>query len=116
MKLHSSLPRRRARGFTLVEIVLVLAIIALLLGVAVKGLTGVLDTGKDVRARADIDAFGSALITYQSVALRYPSTEQGLKALVDKPTTAPQPRQWRRMMEEIKPDPWPFVCFSPCFL
>jgi general secretion pathway protein G len=106
MKLDPRSLRRRARGFTLVEIVLVLAIIALLLGVAVKGLTGVLDTGKDVRARADIDAFGSALITYQSVALRYPTTEQGLKALVDKPTSAPQPRQWRRMMEEIKPDPW----------
>lgn len=106
MKLDPRFLRRRARGFTLVEIVLVLAIIALLLGVAVKGLTGVLDTGKDVRARADIDAFGSALITYQSTALRYPTTEQGLKALVDKPSSAPQPRQWRRMMEEIKPDPW----------
>jgi general secretion pathway protein G len=106
MKLHPHLSRRRASGFTLVEIVLVLAIIALLLGVAVKGLTGVLDTGKDVRARADIDTFGTALITYQSVALRYPTTEQGLKALVDKPSSAPQPRQWRRMMEELKPDPW----------
>jgi general secretion pathway protein G len=106
MKLDPRFIRRRTRGFTLVEIVLVLAIIALLLGVAVKGLTGVLDTGKDVRARADIDAFSSALIAYQSVSLRYPTSEQGLKALVDKPSSAPQPRQWRRMMEEIKPDPW----------
>ncbi len=106
MKLQTHSHRARARGFTLVEIVLVLAIIALLLGFAVRGLVGVLDQGKDVRARADIDTFGTALIAYNSVALRFPTTEQGLKALVDKPTSAPAPYQWRRMMEEIKPDPW----------
>jgi general secretion pathway protein G len=98
--------RRRARGFTLVEIVLVLAIIALLLGVAVKQLSGVLGRGKEVTVAADIDAFNSALVMYQSKALRYPTTEQGLKALVIRPTTAPAPRQWSKIMDEIKPDPW----------
>lgn len=97
---------RRAAGFSLVEIVLVLAIIALLLGVAVKGLTGVLAEGKEVKARADIDTFNSALVTYQSMALRYPTSEQGLKALVDKPSSGPQPRRWRRLMESLSPDPW----------
>jgi general secretion pathway protein G len=105
MKIHS-LHRSRARAFTLVEIVLVLAIIALLLGVAVKSLSGVLGRGKEVAANADLDAFNSALVMYQSKSLRYPTTEQGLKALVVKPGTAPVPRNWSKIMDEIKPDPW----------
>lgn len=101
-----SRPRRRRAGFTLVEIVLVLAIIALLLGVAVRGLVGVLGEGKRVAATADIDTFSSALVTYQSMATRYPTTDQGLAALVSKPSSAPAPRQWRKLMDEVKPDPW----------
>ena len=98
--------RRRLAAFSLVEMVLVLAIIALLLGVAVRGVQGVLEHGKEVAAKADVDTFNSMLVTYQSMALRYPTSDQGLKALVDKPTGGPQPRQWRRLMDAIKPDPW----------
>jgi general secretion pathway protein G len=98
--------RRRSAAFTLVEIVLVLAIIALLLGVAVKGVQGVLEHGKNVAAKADVDTFNTLMITYQSMALRYPTSEQGLKALVDKPSSGPQPRQWRRLSDSVKPDPW----------
>jgi general secretion pathway protein G len=109
MKIITPINKRhhhRHAGFTLVEIVLVLAIIALLLGVAVKGLTGTLGDAKGVAAKADIDAFTAALTSYQSKALRYPTTEQGLKALVEKPTSGPAPREWRQFMDEIKPDSW----------
>lgn len=107
MKLHRSTSRRRlSRGFTLVEIVIVLAIIALLLGLAVGKLGGVLNQGKNVKAEADISAYNSALVTYQSIALRYPTTEQGLRALVEKPSSGPAPRRWQRQMEELTLDPW----------
>jgi general secretion pathway protein G len=106
MKRYSPCRRRcHPHGFTLVEIVLVLAIISLLLGVAVKSLVNVLDRGKEVRTAADLDAFNSALTMYQSKALRYPTTEQGLKALVQ-PPSPPVPGQWSKTMDAINPDPW----------
>lgn len=109
MKIHRSAisqRRRAARGFSLVEIVLVLAIIALLLGVAVKGLSGIMATGQDVKAQADIDGLKSALTAYQIKAQRYPTTEQGLRALVERPSTAPVPRQWIKQMDVVPLDPW----------
>lgn len=108
MKIHRPIrpTRRFARGFSLVEIVLVLAIIALLLGVAVKGLTGIMATGEDVKVQADIDGLKSALQAYQIKAQQYPTTQQGLRALVEKPTIPPIPRQWIKQMDEVPKDPW----------
>ncbi|MGI8603140.1 MAG: type II secretion system major pseudopilin GspG [Verrucomicrobiales bacterium] len=106
MKVITSSSRRATAGFTLVEIVLVLAIIALLLGLAVSKIGGVMGEGKNVKARADIGTYTSMLTMYNSNAMRYPTTEQGLKALVDKPSTGPAPRVWRRLMDSIDPDPW----------
>lgn len=98
--------RRSAHGFTLVEIVLVLAIIALLLGVVVKNLGGVKEGANDVKARADVDGFVAAIESYKMKGLRYPTTEQGLRALVEKPSSAPQPAAWRQQMSKLPPDPW----------
>jgi general secretion pathway protein G len=55
---------------------------------------------------ADIDAFDVLLSDYRTMALRYPTAEQGLKALVEKPTFGPQPRAWHRLMDSIEKDPW----------
>lgn len=98
--------RRSARGFTLVEIVLVLAIIALLLGVVVKNLGGVKETANEVKAKADVDGFVAAIEAYKMKGLRYPTTEQGLRALVERPSSAPQPAAWRSQMGKLPPDPW----------
>lgn len=94
------------RGFTLIEMVLVLAIIALLMGVSIKLLTGVRKTGELTRVRADISAIGSALDLYRSNTYALPTTEQGLGALVNKPTTAPIPRGWIQQMKSEPVDPW----------
>jgi general secretion pathway protein G len=99
--------RKRARSaFTMMEMVLVLAIIALLMGVAIKGTTGFLDRGKRTRALADIQTIANALVLYQSDNLRLPTTEQGIKALYEKPTTAPVPRNWMKYLRKEILDPW----------
>jgi general secretion pathway protein G len=93
-------------GFTMMEMVLVLAIIALLMGVAIKGMGVFLDKGKETRARGDIEALSSLLILYQSDNLFLPTTEQGLRALTVKPTTAPVPKRWRKYSPKELLDPW----------
>lgn len=98
--------RRRRRGFTLIEILLVLGIISLLLGLAVMNLGNVMGGSKIVVARADIQAIQNGLRAYELVSRRLPSTEQGLEALVNKPTNAPVPRQWHRAMDSVPTDPW----------
>lgn len=98
--------RRAARGFSLLEIVIVLGIIALLVGGAIS-LLGKIGGGAKIQAvDMDISAFTSALKMYKINANTYPSSQQGLKALVDKPTGNPVPARWTRVMDRTKPDPW----------
>jgi general secretion pathway protein G len=59
-----------------------------------------------LRVDSDLAAIGIALQSYESRALRRPTTEQGLIALVEKPTTEPIPERWRSFMEEVPKDPW----------
>ncbi len=107
MKIHQTKIRRRLSGaFTLIEMVLVLAIIALLVGGAIKLLSGVGEEAKRVRVKGDLESVNNALVMYQSKGLQFPSSEQGLKALVDRPNSAPVPREWARMMDEVPLDPW----------
>lgn len=112
MKLQSlkSIRRRRSSNaaFTLIEMVLVLAIIALLVGAGVMKLTGVMDAGRDGAVRADINALTSALRLYAMKASRMPTQEQGLLALAEKPTTAPLPRGWAKQVADRSAlmDPW----------
>ncbi len=97
---------RRAAGFTLLEMVIVLGIIAILLGGSIALIGGVGDGAKLQRVRSDFQSVGSALNTYRVNAGRYPTTQQGLAALVDKPTSTPVPRDWVRISKKIPVDPW----------
>ena len=98
--------RRNSGGFTLIEMVLVLAIIALLVGGAIGLLSGVRDEGRRIRVQGDFKAIDSALTIYESRCLRLPTTAQGLQALVTKPTQAPVPRNWGNQMKKLPLDPW----------
>lgn len=89
------------------EMIIVLAIIALLVALAMNTLTGVGDTAKEQAASANVTAFKTALYSYQLESGSLPTTEQGLKALWTKPTVEPIPQHWRAMFSEDQTlDPW----------
>ena len=98
----------RPSGFTLLEMILVVSIIALLLGVAINKMGGALDFGKEVRVKADLQTLSNALRIYHAQNGFYPTTAQGLRALVIRPLTQPLPRQWHCAFDdaEIPRDPW----------
>ncbi len=96
----------RQGGFTLLEIMLVVAIIALLVGGAVVMVGPALKQSKETKVATDIDTMKTDLIMYQSFAGSYPTTEQGLKALVSRPSSEPQPARWSKVMDDVPRDPW----------
>lgn len=98
--------QRRESGFTLFEIMLVLAIIAVLVGAAIYQLSGNLDTAKEQRVDADVQTIKTQLRVYEMQNFSMPTTQQGLEALVKKPTSGPAPRKWRQLMEAVPLDPW----------
>jgi general secretion pathway protein G len=100
-----SLKQSRA-AFTMIEIMLVVLIIVLLLGFAINKMGGSLDFARETRIKGDIQSMGTQLMVYQGTNGFFPSTEQGLKALVSKPESDPRPRSWRKLMAEVPQDPF----------
>ena len=100
-------PRRPAEaGFTLIEIMVVVAIIAILGATVVPLIMDRPDQARVVRANADISSFESALELYKLDNFAYPSTEQGLQALVEKPSGDPEPQNWKPYVKTLQQDPW----------
>lgn len=97
---------RRNSGFTLLEMVIVLGIIAMILGGAIFAMRGIGDAAKLRQVEADFTSFESALAMYKLNAGNFPTTQQGLKALQDKPSSTPVPRRWVQVMTKVNQDPW----------
>lgn len=97
---------RADAGYTLFEIMLVLGIIAVLVGSAIYMLSGNIDVAKEQRVQSDVQAISMQLRTYEMLNYRKPTTEQGLKALVQMPSSAPKPQRWKKLMESVPLDPW----------
>ncbi len=95
----------------MLEIMLVVTIIALLLAAAIKFMSPNVDIAKRVRVTGDIQAIKTSLLAYQGINGFYPTTEQGLQALVTAPSTDPRPSRWQQFMEAVPTDPWgnPYV-------
>jgi general secretion pathway protein G len=110
-----NLKTHKNRGFTLLEIMLVVMIIALLAASAIYMLGGNLGYAQDVRVRADIESISGQLKLYQSMNGFLPTTEQGLQALVTRTDSDPKPTQWRQLLTKIPLDPWqnPYVYENP---
>ena len=106
-------------GFTLVEILVVIAIISLLAGVVLLNIAPQLGMGKQAAAKAQIQVFSSAIDTYHMGTGRYPTQAQGLEALVRKPTQEPVPENYPESGylngRTIPPDPWkhPYIYLIP---
>jgi general secretion pathway protein G len=97
----------RTTGFTLMEIMLVVTIIALLAGLAIYKMTGAHITAEIVTARTELRTLQTALLSYRTIAGSFPSTAQGLQALVTKPEGEPQPITWRPQFPDgLNKDPW----------
>ncbi len=96
-----------SQGFTLLEMVIVLGIIGLILGAAIGLSGGFTGFGREVQTKAKLEKVKSALIMYRHRAGHYPSESQGVNALAERPTTAPEPRSWEASfkMSELK-DGW----------
>lgn len=106
----SALPRAPAasRGFTLIEILVVVVIIGILGAVIVPNLLARPDQARLTAAQSDIRGIANALDIYRLDNFQYPSTDQGLVALVSKPTGFPEPKNYNPdgYLKDVKPDPW----------
>jgi general secretion pathway protein G len=98
--------RKTTAAFTLLEIMLVVMIIAMLAGSAIYLMKDNLVITQDVRAANDIQAISTQLMIYENLNGSLPSTAQGLIAPVERPTTEPLPRKWKRLMKDLPVDPW----------
>jgi len=99
---------RRSRGFTLVEIMVVVVIIGILGALVVPKLLGRTGESRVTAAKVDIATMMQALKLYKLDNQRYPTTEQGLNALISKPTGGPAANGWKEggYIEKLPKDPW----------
>ena len=95
-----------ARGFTLVEIMVVVVILGILAVLIVPRVVGRTDEARTVAAKQDVAAIMQALKLYRLDNGRYPTTEQGLAALVTKPQGDPVPKNWQKYLDKMPKDPW----------
>ena len=98
--------RSRRRGFTLIELMVVLVIIGVLAALIVPNVLDRTDDARATAARTDVNNLKQALKLYKLDNQRYPSAEQGLEALTVRPTAAPVPANWKRYIEKLPTDPW----------
>ena len=103
------------RGFTLIELMVVLVIIGVLAALIVPNVLDRTDDARATAARTDVNNLMQALKLYRLDNQRYPSAEQGLDALVRKPTASPVPANWRNYLDKLPADPWgrPYQFLNP---
>ena len=99
--------RRRVQGYTLMELLIVITIIGVLLGIAVVNLQGTPDEARIAAASQEIRTMSTAMDMYRMHNSRYPTSDQGLKALVEKPEDA---KRWQKggylKGNKVPLDPW----------
>ncbi len=97
-------------GFTLIELLVVIVILGLLAAIIAPNIIGRAEDAKFTKARGDIESFSLALGMYKLDSGVYPSTEQGLQALIEAPSSGTLPKKWRKggylKINNIPKDPW----------
>ncbi len=99
---------QKMNGFTLIEVMVVVVILGILAAVVVPKIMSRPEQARIVKVKQDILAIQSALDLYKLDNGYYPSTDQGLQALVSKPTSDPMPRNWKSdgYLQQLPADPW----------
>src|SRR6266446_2803892 len=98
--------KKTEQGFTLLEIMIVVTIIAILMGTAIYKLVGNVEYARHQAVATDIQSISTQLKLYESMNGFMPTTEQGLRALVVEPETEPKPSRWFQLFKEVPKDPW----------
>jgi general secretion pathway protein G len=111
----TTLKRRIQSGFTLIELMVVLVIIGVLAALIVPNVLDRADDARATAARTDVNNLVQALKLYRLDNQRYPSAEQGLQALVTRPTSGTIPSNWKPYLEKLPNDPWgrPYQYLNP---
>lgn len=107
---------RLQRGFTLIELMVVLVIIGVLAALIVPNVLDRTDDARSTAARTDVHNIMQALKLYKVDNQRFPTAEQGLQALVQRPTSGPAPGNWKGpYLEKLPNDPWgnPYQYINP---
>ena len=112
---RNSFHRRIQRGFTLIELMVVLLIIGVLAALIVPNVLDRADDARGTAAKTDVSNLMQALKLYKLDNQRFPSTAQGLQALRVKPTADPVPGNWKPYLDQLPNDPWgrPYIYLNP---
>lgn len=97
---------KRQAGFSLIEIMVVVVILGILASIVVPKIISRPDEARAVKAKQDVLSIQNALDLYRLDNGVYPTTDQGLLALVKRPSNAPEPRNWSQYLKTVPKDPW----------
>jgi len=112
---HNQSPFRHSAGFTLIEVMVVVVILAILASIVAPRVMHKPAEAQRTKAMQDIRNLETALNLYKLDNFVYPTTDQGLDALIVKPSGSPEPKNWKKYMDRLPKDPWgyPYQYLSP---